>query len=88
VLGRALGFAWRDACRLLPARSQEPSSIQKIMEIDTHTGCAMSGLTADAKTLIDHARTDTQVEICADLKLTCVRPCAAGSSSQLCAEVA
>jgi 20S proteasome subunit alpha 5 len=31
------------------------------MEIDEHMGCAMSGLTADAKTLIDHARADTQV---------------------------
>jgi hypothetical protein len=40
---------------------QEPSSIEKIAEIDEHIGCAMSGLTADAKTLIDHARADTQV---------------------------
>ncbi|MEW5311016.1 MAG: hypothetical protein WDW38_002764 [Sanguina aurantia] len=38
----------------------EPSSIEKIMEIDEHMGCAMSGLTADAKTLIDHARAETQ----------------------------
>ncbi|GIL71587.1 hypothetical protein Vretimale_715 [Volvox reticuliferus] len=38
----------------------EPSSIEKIMEIDEHMACAMSGLTADAKTLIDHARADTQ----------------------------
>ncbi|KAG2490568.1 hypothetical protein HYH03_010962 [Edaphochlamys debaryana] len=38
----------------------EPMSIEKIMEIDEHMGCAMSGLTADAKTLIDHARADTQ----------------------------
>lgn len=40
---------------------QEPSSIQKVAEIDEHLGCAMSGLTADAKTLIDHARAETQV---------------------------
>ena len=39
---------------------QEPSSIQKVAEIDDHIGCAMSGLTADAKTLIDHARAETQ----------------------------
>ncbi|KAF0477074.1 N-terminal nucleophile aminohydrolase [Gigaspora margarita] len=26
------------------------------MEIDTHLGCAMSGLTADSRTMIDHAR--------------------------------
>ena len=31
------------------------------MEIDSHIGCAMSGLTADARTLIDHARVETQV---------------------------
>lgn len=37
-----------------------PSSVEKIMEIDDHIGCAMSGLTADARTLIDHARVETQ----------------------------
>jgi len=37
-----------------------PSSIQKIAEIDSHVACAMSGLTADARTLIDHARVDAQ----------------------------
>ena len=42
---------------------QEPSSIQKIAEIDTHIGVAMSGLTADAKTLIDRARVETQVYV-------------------------
>ena len=39
----------------------EPSSIEKIVEIDSHIGCSMSGLTADARTLIDHARIETQV---------------------------
>ncbi|KAK9728501.1 proteasome component pup2 [Basidiobolus ranarum] len=38
----------------------EPSSIEKILEIDSHLGCAMSGLTADARTMIDHARTEAQ----------------------------
>lgn len=38
----------------------EASSIEKIMEIDTHLGCAMSGLTADARTMIDHARVTAQ----------------------------
>lgn len=38
----------------------EPSSIEKIMEIDSHVGCAMSGLTADARTMIDHARVEGQ----------------------------
>lgn len=30
------------------------------MEIDTHLGCAMSGLTADARTIVDHARVTAQ----------------------------
>eukprot|EP00127_Corallochytrium_limacisporum_P005210 Clim_evm27s201 gene=Clim_evmTU27s201 len=38
----------------------EPSSIEKIVEIDRHVGCAMSGLTADARTMIDHARVQAQ----------------------------
>ncbi|CAL5222717.1 g5120 [Coccomyxa viridis] len=38
----------------------EPSSIEKIAEVDTHIGVAMSGLTADARTLIEHARVETQ----------------------------
>lgn len=38
----------------------EPKSIEKVAEIDEHIGCAMSGLTADARTLIDHARVETQ----------------------------
>jgi len=37
-----------------------PSSVQKVVEIDSHVACAMSGLTADARTLIDHARVDAQ----------------------------
>eukprot|EP01096_Ripella_sp_DP13-Kostka_P015718 TRINITY_DN7449_c0_g1_i1.p1 TRINITY_DN7449_c0_g1~~TRINITY_DN7449_c0_g1_i1.p1 ORF type:complete len:285 (+),score=133.93 TRINITY_DN7449_c0_g1_i1:97-855(+) len=37
-----------------------PSSIEKIMEIDVHMGCCMSGLTADARTLIDRARIEAQ----------------------------
>lgn len=38
----------------------EPSSIQKVREIDSHIGAAMSGLVADARTLIDHARVECQ----------------------------
>jgi len=38
----------------------EPHSIEKILEIDSHIGCAMSGLMADARTLIDHARVESQ----------------------------
>ncbi|EAL73722.1 proteasome subunit alpha type 5 [Dictyostelium discoideum AX4] len=38
----------------------EPSSIQKVVEIDYHLICALSGLVADARTIIDHARIETQ----------------------------
>jgi len=38
----------------------EPKSIEKILEIDSHIGCAMSGLNADARTMIDHARVQAQ----------------------------
>ncbi|KAG0303127.1 proteasome component pup2 [Dissophora globulifera] len=38
----------------------EPSSIEKIFEIDAHIGCAMSGLTADSRTIVDHARVEAQ----------------------------
>lgn len=41
--------------------SQEPRSIDKIAEIDTHIACANSGLSADSRTLIEHARVETQV---------------------------
>lgn len=39
-----------------------PASIEKIVEIDSHIACAMSGLIADAKTLIDRARVEAQVK--------------------------
>jgi len=35
--------------------------VEKIMKIDEHIGCAMSGLIADARTLVEHARVETQV---------------------------
>lgn len=37
-----------------------PESIEKILEIDDHMGCATSGLSADARTLVDHARVEAQ----------------------------
>lgn len=38
----------------------EPQSIEKVVEIDNHIACAMSGLTADARTMIDRARVEAQ----------------------------
>lgn len=38
----------------------EASSVEKIVEVDQHIGCAMSGLQADARSLIEHARVECQ----------------------------
>ncbi len=40
---------------------QDPASIEKIFDIDTHVGAAIAGLTADARVLIDHARVQAQI---------------------------
>ena len=37
-----------------------PKSVEKVMEVDTHIGCAMSGLSADAQILVQKARTEAQ----------------------------
>lgn len=37
-----------------------PASIEKISEVDTHVAAAVSGLTADARTLVDHGRVQAQ----------------------------
>ena len=34
--------------------------MEKIVEIDQHIGCAMSGLQADARSMIEHARVESQ----------------------------
>ena len=44
----------------IPSPLLIPSSIEKIFEIDAHIGAAVSGLVADARTLIDHARVASQ----------------------------
>lgn len=38
----------------------EPSSVEKILEVDSHLGTAMSGLVADARILVDKARVEAQ----------------------------
>lgn len=39
----------------------EPKSIEKIFEIDNHIGAATSGLVADARAIIERARTESQI---------------------------
>jgi proteasome alpha subunit len=46
----------RVATRLL-----EPTSIEKIFKIDSHVGVASSGLVGDARSLVDRARVESQI---------------------------
>lgn len=46
--------------RRLASPLLEPNSVEKLFEIDSHIGCAMSGILADARTLVDHARAEAQ----------------------------
>ena len=45
----------------LSSKLIEPESIEKIFKIDSHIGCATSGLVADARALVDRARIECQV---------------------------
>ena len=61
----ALGLVTKDGVlfaveKKLPNKLMVPSSMEKVFEIDSHMGCAMSGLIADARTLVDHARNECQ----------------------------
>lgn len=38
----------------------EPTTIEKVVEIDKHIGCAVSGLMADSRTMVDRARVEAQ----------------------------
>jgi 20S proteasome alpha/beta subunit len=42
--------------------------VEKIIEIDGRIGCAMSELIADARTLVEHARVETQIPFLCGLK--------------------
>jgi 20S proteasome subunit alpha 5 len=61
----AVGIQVKDGCVLavekrLTSPLLDPNSVEKIAEIDSHIGAAMSGLVADARTLVDHARVEAQ----------------------------
>jgi 20S proteasome subunit alpha 5 len=61
----AVGLQTRYGCVLavekrLSSPLLDPTSVEKIAEVDSHIGAAMSGLVADARTLIDHARVEAQ----------------------------
>jgi proteasome alpha subunit len=44
-----------------PTKLVEEISIEKIFQVDEHIGAAASGLIADARVLIDHARIEAQI---------------------------
>mmetsp|Transcript_4813 Transcript_4813/g.6958 ORF Transcript_4813/g.6958 Transcript_4813/m.6958 type:complete len:245 (+) Transcript_4813:95-829(+) len=61
----AIGIQTKAGCVLavekrLTSPLLDPTSVEKIAEIDSHIGAAMSGLVADARTLVDHARVEAQ----------------------------
>ena len=61
----AVGLQTKDGCILavekrLSSPLLDPQSVEKIAEIDAHIGAAMSGLVADARTLVEHARIEAQ----------------------------
>jgi len=61
----AVGIQTKKGCVLavekrLSSSLLDPDSVEKIAEVDTHIGAAMSGLVADARTLVDHARVEAQ----------------------------
>jgi len=61
-----VGLKFKDGAVLIvdkriASRLMEPKSIEKIFQIDEHIGCATSGLVADARVLMDHARVTSQI---------------------------
>ncbi len=49
------------ADKKIASKLMEPSSVEKIFQIDEHVGCATSGLVADARALVDFARIVSQI---------------------------
>jgi len=44
----------------MASKLMEASKSEKLVEIDRHCACAMSGIVGDARVLIDHARVEAQ----------------------------
>jgi len=72
AFGVVLGVEKRITSPLL-----EQSSVEKIQEVDRHIATAISGLAADSRTLIDHARVE-----CANHKFTYDEPLRVESLTQ------
>lgn len=62
----AVGVTFREGVVLIvdkriPNRLVEAASIEKIFKLDDHIACATSGLVADARSLVDRARLEGQI---------------------------
>lgn len=62
------GLKYKDGVVLLidkriTSKLVEPTSIEKIFQIDDHIGCATSGLVADARALVEYARVTSQINM-------------------------
>ncbi len=62
----ALGVRFEDGVALIVDKRVQtslavPASIEKIFVLDSHVGCATSGLVADARSLVDRARVEAQM---------------------------
>jgi 20S proteasome subunit alpha 5 len=44
----------------MASKLQETTKSEKLVEIDRHCACAMSGIVGDARVLVDHARVEAQ----------------------------
>ncbi|MBU7018919.1 MAG: archaeal proteasome endopeptidase complex subunit alpha [Theionarchaea archaeon] len=45
----------------IPSKLVQPESFEKIFQVDTHIGTAISGMIADARQLVERARVDAQI---------------------------
>jgi len=63
----AIGVVYKDGVVLAVEKRildlQEPDSIEKLFRIDNHIGCAIAGLTADARDLVNQARIQAQINL-------------------------
>ncbi|MDV3103019.1 archaeal proteasome endopeptidase complex subunit alpha [Thermococcus waiotapuensis] len=62
----AVGVKWKDGVVLavekrITSRLIEPSSYEKIFQVDDHIAVAPSGIIADARVLVDRARLEAQI---------------------------
>ncbi len=63
----AIGMLYKDGGLIGTAKAEtsklvKPESVEKVFKIDDHIGATTSGLVADARVVIDHARVEAQKE--------------------------